>query len=74
MTSLAEHFPATVIRSCSHVICKTCIDTLVRPSKQCVVCDGKARDKDVVELAREGTGYAAGGRAETTKASVAFQG
>ncbi|KAG8990613.1 hypothetical protein FRB94_004521 [Tulasnella sp. JGI-2019a] len=65
---------AYLIRSCSHVVCKTCVETLVKPAKQCVVCDKKCKDRDVVELAREGTGYAAGGRAETTKASVAFQG
>ncbi|KAG8951475.1 hypothetical protein FRC04_006007 [Tulasnella sp. 424] len=65
---------AFLIRSCSHVVCKTCTDTLVRPSHQCIACDKKAKDKDIVELQREGTGYAAGGRAETSRTGVAFQG
>jgi len=62
------------IRSCHDVVCKACTDALVRPGGQCVVCDQKVKPKDIVELAREGTGYAAGGRAETTKTGVAFQG
>ncbi|KAG8902816.1 hypothetical protein FRB99_004083 [Tulasnella sp. 403] len=65
---------AFLIRSCSHVICKTCTETLVQPASQCIVCDKKAKKKDIVELQREGTGFAAGGRAETTKVGVAFQG
>lgn len=43
------------MKPCSHVICKTCHDTLVKPSKQCVVCDVKIDEKDAVELKREGT-------------------
>ncbi|KAF8961809.1 hypothetical protein BDZ97DRAFT_1663530 [Flammula alnicola] len=61
-------------KPCGHVTCKTCTDTLVRPSKQCIVCDTKLKDKDVIELKREGTGFAGGGLAETSKSGVAFQG
>ncbi|PPQ79073.1 hypothetical protein CVT25_002298 [Psilocybe cyanescens] len=61
-------------KPCGHVTCKTCTDTLVRPGKQCIVCDVKLKDKDVIELKREGTGFAGGGLAETSKAGVAFQG
>ncbi|KDR77231.1 hypothetical protein GALMADRAFT_66248 [Galerina marginata CBS 339.88] len=61
-------------KPCGHVTCKTCTDTLVRPSKQCIVCDVKLKDKDVIELKREGTGFAGGGLAETSKAGIAFQG
>jgi len=71
---LSNSVIAFLIRTCSHVVCKTCTDTLVKPSHQCIVCDKNAKDKDIVELQREGTGYAAGGRAETSKAGVAFQG
>jgi len=63
-----------LLRSCSHVVCKTCTDTLVRPASQCVVCDKEAPKDTVIELKREGTGYAAGGMAETSKSGVAFQG
>ncbi|KAI0292854.1 hypothetical protein BC826DRAFT_1017122 [Russula brevipes] len=63
-----------VMKSCSHVTCKTCTDTLVRPSNQCVVCDKLLAEGDILELKREGTGYAGGGMAETRKQGVAFQG
>lgn len=43
-----------VLRSCSHIICKACSDTLVRPSQQCSVCDKTAKDKDIINMEREG--------------------
>lgn len=43
-----------VMKPCAHVTCKTCTDTLVRPGKQCVVCDTQVGDKDIIELKREG--------------------
>ena len=43
-----------VMKPCGHVTCKTCTDTLVTPAKQCIVCDVKLADKDVIELRREG--------------------
>ena len=42
------------MKPCGHVTCKTCTDTLVTPAKQCIVCDVKLGDKDVIELRREG--------------------
>ncbi|KAN0136871.1 hypothetical protein V8E53_005312 [Lactarius tabidus] len=63
-----------VLKPCSHVTCKTCTDTLVRPANQCVVCDKQLAVGDILELKREGTGYAGGGMAETRKKGVAFQG
>lgn len=43
------------MKPCGHVTCKTCTDTLVKPAKQCIVCDSKLEDKDVISLMREGT-------------------
>ncbi|KAF8664349.1 hypothetical protein AX14_006741 [Amanita brunnescens Koide BX004] len=71
---LSNNILIFVMKPCGHVTCKTCADTLVRPSKQCIVCDTQLKDKDIVELKREGTGFAGGGMAETSKAGVAFQG
>jgi nitric oxide synthase-interacting protein len=45
---------AAAMKPCAHVICKTCTDSLVRPAKQCVVCDTKLGEKDIFELKREG--------------------
>jgi nitric oxide synthase-interacting protein len=47
-------FRLIVLTSCSHVVCKTCTDTLVRPASQCVVCDKEAPSRKIVELKREG--------------------
>jgi hypothetical protein len=45
-----------VMKPCFHVVCKTCVDELVHPSKQCVVCDHEVRaEVDVLELKREGS-------------------
>jgi hypothetical protein len=44
----------SVMKPCSHVTCKTCTDTLVRPGNQCVVCDKLLAEGDVLELKREG--------------------
>ncbi|KIY44222.1 hypothetical protein FISHEDRAFT_51883 [Fistulina hepatica ATCC 64428] len=63
----------SVMRSCGHVVCKTCTDALVRPAGQCVVCDDVLKDGDIIEMKREGTGFASGGLAETVKAGTAFQ-
>ncbi|CAE6503743.1 unnamed protein product [Rhizoctonia solani] len=64
-----------LMRPCSHVLCKTCTDTLATPNKQCVACDSELpNSKDIIQLSREGTGYSGGGRAETKKVGVSFQG
>ena len=44
----------SVMKPCSHVTCKTCTDTLVRPANQCVVCDKLLAEGDVLEIKREG--------------------
>ena len=42
------------MKPCSHVTCKTCTDTLIKPARQCVVCDKELAEKDIIELKREG--------------------
>ncbi|KAF5313440.1 hypothetical protein D9611_008658 [Ephemerocybe angulata] len=61
-------------KPCGHVTCKTCTETLVKPAKQCIVCDTKLKTKEIMELKREGTGFASGGLAETSRSGIAFQG
>ncbi|KAF5363439.1 hypothetical protein D9756_000835 [Leucocoprinus leucothites] len=63
-----------IMKPCGHVACKTCTDTLVRSSGQCVACDQQLKSQDILELRREGTGFAGGGLAETSRTGVAFQG
>lgn len=45
------------MKPCGHVVCKTCTESLVRPSHQCIVCDVKLSEKDVIELKREGKSF-----------------
>ncbi|KAJ7674159.1 hypothetical protein B0H17DRAFT_161175 [Mycena rosella] len=40
----------------------------------CIVCDAQLRKKDIIELKREGTGFASGGLAETSRGGISFQG
>src|ERR1700722_10445524 len=35
----------SVMKPCAHVTCKTCTDSLVRPARQCVICDRKLGEK-----------------------------
>jgi nitric oxide synthase-interacting protein len=40
---------------CGHVVCGTCADTVVKPGKQCLVCEATVRpDKDMIDLGKEG--------------------
>ncbi|KAF9449878.1 hypothetical protein P691DRAFT_811443 [Macrolepiota fuliginosa MF-IS2] len=71
---LSNNILMFMIKPCGHVTCKTCTDTLVRPSKQCMVCDQELKNGDIQGLKREGTGFAGGGLAETSKSGIAFQG
>ncbi|OJT06824.1 Nitric oxide synthase-interacting protein [Trametes pubescens] len=45
-----------LMKPCGHVTCKTCTDALVKPAMQCILCDVKLGEKDVIELTREGMG------------------
>ncbi|KAJ7475653.1 hypothetical protein FB451DRAFT_1244150 [Mycena latifolia] len=40
----------------------------------CIVCDTQLKKKDVIELKREGTGFASGGMAESSRGGISFQG
>ena len=72
----STQFISLVLRPCSHMLCGTCTDTLVKPSSQCSVCDTALKEpkKDIIDIEREGTGFSAGGLAETSRVGVAFQG
>ncbi|KAI6132856.1 hypothetical protein EV401DRAFT_1914547 [Pisolithus croceorrhizus] len=73
-SNLSNNKVTFLMKQCSHVVCKVCTDSLVRPAKQCIVCDKALDSPDIIELKREGTGFAGGGLAETTKRGIAFQG
>lgn len=54
---LSHRLYTLVLKLCSHVTCKTCTDTLVRPTNQCVVCDKQLAVGDILELKREGGSF-----------------
>ncbi|SCV70445.1 BQ2448_1839 [Microbotryum intermedium] len=77
--SLTNNVKAHVVRSCGHVVCGTCMETLCIPDKQCAHCgtptmEKKKKGQAFIELRREGTGFAAGGQAEAKKYDLPFQG
>ncbi|KAF7330399.1 RING-type domain-containing protein [Mycena venus] len=101
MKKLSNNVIMFLMKPCSHVVCRNCTETLVRPettvsesssngkssSKDeesekknreeahvCVVCDARLKKKDIIELKREGTGFASGGLAETSRSGISFQG
>ncbi len=43
------------VTGCGHVVCGQCADTIVKPGKQCVVCEAIIRpDRDMIDLQKEG--------------------
>ncbi|KAJ6627917.1 hypothetical protein B0H10DRAFT_1778997 [Mycena sp. CBHHK59/15] len=80
MKKLSNNVIMFLMKPCAHIVCRTCTETLVRPPRQeveshaCVVCDTRLGKKDVIELKREGTGFASGGMAETSRSGISFQG
>ncbi|CAG8440124.1 10469_t:CDS:2 [Funneliformis mosseae] len=72
--TLTNSLKICLMKPCGHVICKICVDRLVRKTKQCFVCDAKCRDKDIADMSGEGTGFASGGgKVVAERFDVAFQ-
>ncbi|MBW0554388.1 hypothetical protein O181_094103 [Austropuccinia psidii MF-1] len=77
--ALSKNTKLAALKPCGHVVCLVCVKTLVQPNPsnpsfddRCPKCDELVTR--VIELEREGTGFAAGGIAQATKFDVAFQG
>lgn len=71
-----------VLRACGHTLCTACTKELVHTPLEradagvaCPECSAPVRKAaDVIAIAREGTGFAGGGRAEAATKGIAFQG
>ncbi|KAI9205795.1 uncharacterized protein BJ171DRAFT_499620 [Polychytrium aggregatum] len=62
------------LKPCGHVFCKHCCQKFIKEQQKCFVCDTRCKDKDMVELHTEGTGFVSGGgQVEAKKVTVAFQ-
>lgn len=44
---------------CGHVVCKTCVDTIVAPSGRCSVCDAEVDEAGRIPLGKEGELFSA---------------
>ncbi|KAH8551027.1 hypothetical protein BGW37DRAFT_494537 [Umbelopsis sp. PMI_123] len=74
MKGLNNGIKISVLRKCGHVICNKCIDSFVKKSQVCYVCEKKIKDKDIIDISAEGTGFASNSsQLEAKKFDVAFQ-
>ena len=75
---LNNSLKSNLLIACGHVICKPCFEKFMAESKSCYVCETSiegttAGTFNIIQLRSEGSGYAAGGNTQVTKARVAFQ-
>eukprot|EP01094_Clydonella_sp_ATCC50884_P018217 TRINITY_DN3328_c0_g1_i1.p1 TRINITY_DN3328_c0_g1~~TRINITY_DN3328_c0_g1_i1.p1 ORF type:complete len:364 (-),score=115.64 TRINITY_DN3328_c0_g1_i1:238-1329(-) len=62
----------SAIGTCGHVLCNTCIRTLVEKDGQCAVCSKRCTKQDLIPVLSGGTGFAAHGeKLEATKLTPA---
>jgi nitric oxide synthase-interacting protein len=66
--TLKNGMSISVIKPCGHVVCSSCLVKFTK--NKCPVCEVKV--KEVIELAVDGTGFAAAGKAQVVKDTVAF--
>ncbi|KAF9187571.1 hypothetical protein BGZ51_001220 [Haplosporangium sp. Z 767] len=63
----------SILKSCGHVFCDTCCKQFIKKDGKCQTCGHKTKDKDIVVMAGEGSGFSGGGAKEARKFDVAFQ-
>ncbi|WFD44412.1 hypothetical protein MPSI1_003080 [Malassezia psittaci] len=79
---LAHIAQVSVLRNCGHVLCMACTKQLISGPLQreeanvaCPECsEAVTKSQQIVGIAREGTGFAGGGRAEAQAKGIMFQG
>lgn len=63
----------SILKSCGHVFCDSCCKQFVKKEGRCQTCDHKTKEKEIIGLRGEGSGFSGGGAKEATKFNVAFQ-
>ncbi|KAF9904510.1 hypothetical protein EC991_002618 [Linnemannia zychae] len=63
----------SILKSCGHVFCDSCCSQFVKKEGKCQTCGAKTKEKEIVSMTGEGSGYAGGGAKEAKKFDVAFQ-
>lgn len=56
--TLTNTLPLVALSSCGHVYCKKCADKFIAVDKVCVVCDKPCKERNLINLAKGGTGFA----------------
>ncbi|KAJ1332810.1 hypothetical protein BSLG_008439 [Batrachochytrium salamandrivorans] len=73
LTSFRNGVKIIVARNCGHALCRSCYVKFMKSCHKCVVCDTKCKERDIIDLDIEGTGFSSGGQAEAKKGGPAFQ-
>ncbi|KAG0053652.1 hypothetical protein BGZ83_000723 [Gryganskiella cystojenkinii] len=63
----------SILKNCGHVYCDSCCKQFIKKEGKCQTCGKKTKDKDVVSMTGEGSGFSGGGAKEARKFDVAFQ-
>ncbi|GER27202.1 nitric oxide synthase-interacting protein [Striga asiatica] len=59
--TLTNTLSLVALSSCGHVFCKKCADKFMAVDKVCLVCDRPCKERNLVDLAKGGTGFAGHG-------------
>ncbi|KAG9067585.1 hypothetical protein KI688_012370 [Linnemannia hyalina] len=63
----------SILKSCGHVFCDSCCGKFVKKEGKCQTCGVKTKEKEIVSMTGEGSGFSGGGAKEAKKFDVAFQ-
>ncbi|KAI1316624.1 hypothetical protein EDD11_009659 [Mortierella claussenii] len=63
----------SILKSCGHVFCDSCCKQFIKKEGRCQTCDHKTKEKDIITMSGEGSGFSGGGAKEAKKFDVAFQ-
>ncbi|PIN18559.1 hypothetical protein CDL12_08748 [Handroanthus impetiginosus] len=59
--TLTNTLALVALSSCGHVFCRKCADKFMAVDKVCLLCDKPCKEKNLVKLAKGGTGFAGHG-------------
>ncbi|KAL6562189.1 E3 ubiquitin-protein ligase csu1 [Orobanche gracilis] len=59
--TLTNTLSLVALSSCGHVFCKKCADKFMAVDKVCLVCDRPCKERNLINLAKGGTGFAGHG-------------
>ncbi|KAF9100973.1 hypothetical protein BGX29_006102 [Mortierella sp. GBA35] len=63
----------SILKSCGHVFCDNCCAKFVKKEGKCQTCGEKSKEKEIISMTGEGSGFSGGGAKEAKKFDVAFQ-